>query len=425
MKILFSMLFFFLIHFHLQSSSDRILSLQGLKILDVEQYSVYIPISKDSQPTQLFYWLVKNSQHKSNTPIVLWLNGGPGASSLYGFFMENGPYEIKNNGVLIPRKYSLHHFVDYLAIDQPAGVGLSVGNKQSYRNESDAMNQLYYALKVFIQRYPDYAHRQWYVAGESYAAKYIPQLAIRILEDKQIDLKGILLGDPWISPKLQQKANIDYAYCHGLIDDKDRQVVAELYAKCAQAIDAAFPSSRKANQVCGKIQEFIAAKSGGLNLGNISTGKEKNDQFLVHYLDRKDVRRAIHVSPEAKSFSTFDALASDILEVGEQDSVTDLLQKILNSGVKVLIYNGLEDGKDSNFLSTILLLQELSWHGKEQFLASSTCVWREKNDVAGYVKSSHSLMQVKVRGAGHLAPIDQPYRIWSLFQKFIENKPLC
>lgn len=425
MKLLLGLLFFFLIPFHLQANSDRILSLPGLKALDVEQYSGYLPVTNNSNSTQLFYWLVKNSQHKSNAPIVLWLNGGPGASSLYGFFLENGPYAIKDNGELVPRKYSLHHFADYLVIDQPASVGLSVGNKHSYQNESEAMNQLYNSLKTFVQRYPEYQHRQWYLAGESYAGKYIPQLAIRMLNDKKIDLKGILLGDPWVNPKLQQKANIDYAYYHGLIDDKDKEIVTNLYKRCVKSIDEAFPSSRKANQECGKIQEFIVKKTGGLNLANIFTGKEKNDESLVYYLNRKDVRHAIHVSPEAASYSTFNSLAADILEIGEQDSVSDLLQKVLNSGVRVLIYNGLEDGKDCNFLSTILLLQKLSWSDKQQFLSAPTCIWRLQNDVAGFVKSSYALTQVKVRGAGHLAPIDQPQRIWTLFDNFIENKPFC
>ncbi len=100
MKPLLSLLFFFIISFPLQANSDRILSLPGLKKLNAEQFSGYLSVSKDSQSTQLFYWLVKNAQNKPNAPIVLWLNGGPGASSLYGFFMENGPYEIKDNGTL-------------------------------------------------------------------------------------------------------------------------------------------------------------------------------------------------------------------------------------------------------------------------------------------------------------------------------------
>jgi hypothetical protein len=45
--------------------------------------------------------------------------------------------------------------------------------------------------------------------------------------------------------------------------------------------------------------------------------------------------------------------------------------------------------------------------------------------VAGYAKKAAGLTQVKIRNAGHLAPIDQPARLYDLFTRFISNKPLC
>lgn len=59
-------------------------------------YSGTIQTQKASNHN-LFYWLFKN-QVKVNAPLVLWLNGGPGSSSMFGLFVENGPLRVSRNG---------------------------------------------------------------------------------------------------------------------------------------------------------------------------------------------------------------------------------------------------------------------------------------------------------------------------------------
>jgi carboxypeptidase C (cathepsin A) len=34
-----------------------------------------------------------------NVPLVIWLNGGPGATSMFGLFVENGPLRVKRTGL--------------------------------------------------------------------------------------------------------------------------------------------------------------------------------------------------------------------------------------------------------------------------------------------------------------------------------------
>jgi carboxypeptidase C (cathepsin A) len=409
-----------------QIPKDQILELPGLGKLTDLQYAGFLPISEKPKQGQLFYWLDKKKNSDAKTPLILWLNGGPGAASLYGFFMENGPFYVNEQGGLSPRTKGLNQIADYLVIDQPAGVGYSQGNPKSYQNEAQAIDQLFYALQQLFKTYPELSHKDFYLAGESYAGKYLPQLASRLMENNNpYHLQGMILGDPWINPKLQQQANIDYAYYHGLIDADDRQQVQALYQICAEEIDKKSPSSRLANKACSKIQEFITERAGGLNLVNIYTGKEVDDKPMVKYLNREDVRLALHIPKHAPKFATFSELAADMLEIGEQDSVMPICNELLKKGLRILIYNGLEDGKDCNFLSTNLLFNDLSWPGKKKFSQAPTNVWKLNGQVAGYAKESKLLTQVKIRGAGHLAPIDQPERVMDIFKHFINEENLC
>lgn len=409
-----------------QNQNNKIDALPGFGKLTDLQYAGFLPISEKPKQGQLFYWLVKKKNSNESTPLVLWLNGGPGAASLYGFFMENGPFYVNNKAGLSLRNQSLNLIADYLVIDQPAGVGYSQGNPNSYQSEAQAIDQLFFALKEFFKTYPELSKRSFYLAGESYAGKYLPQLASRLLANNNpYHLQGMILGDPWINPKLQQQANIDYAYYHGLIDADDREQVSELYKQCAAEIDKKFPSTRRANKVCSKIQDFITERAGGINLVNIYTGEELDDKSMVNYLNRGDVRQALHIPKHAAKFSTFSELAADMLEIGEQDSVAAICNDLLSKGLRILIYNGLEDGKDCNFLSINLLIRDLNWPGKKKFLKAQTNVWKLNGKVAGYAKESKYLTQVKVRGAGHLAPIDQPERVMDIFKHFMNQEKLC
>ena len=45
----------------------------------------------------LFYWLFKNLADAS-LPLVLWINGGPGSSSMFALFLENGPLRVNKTG---------------------------------------------------------------------------------------------------------------------------------------------------------------------------------------------------------------------------------------------------------------------------------------------------------------------------------------
>jgi serine carboxypeptidase-like clade I len=43
---------------------------------------------------KLYYWMVTSERDAAKDPVVLWLTGGPGCSSLDALIYENGPFKL-------------------------------------------------------------------------------------------------------------------------------------------------------------------------------------------------------------------------------------------------------------------------------------------------------------------------------------------
>ena len=55
----------------------------------------------------------------SSAPVLLWLNGGPGVSSLIGMFVENGPFLVDENCKLEDNPWTWNSKYHMLYIDNP------------------------------------------------------------------------------------------------------------------------------------------------------------------------------------------------------------------------------------------------------------------------------------------------------------------
>ncbi|KAI3396410.1 hypothetical protein diail_12218 [Diaporthe ilicicola] len=101
----------------------------------VKSYSGYVHLPPNSlnekgesqnYPINTFFWFIESRKDPHNAPLSIWLNGGPGASSLLGMLSENGPCAINddsNSTTLNP--WSWNNEVNVLYIDQPVQVGFS------------------------------------------------------------------------------------------------------------------------------------------------------------------------------------------------------------------------------------------------------------------------------------------------------------
>lgn len=85
-----------------------------------ESYSGYLTVNETCD-SNLFFWYFKAKVNPDSAPLVLWLQGGPGASSMFGLFTENGPFSVSKKLKLIKRPYSWHLNHHLIYIDNPVG----------------------------------------------------------------------------------------------------------------------------------------------------------------------------------------------------------------------------------------------------------------------------------------------------------------
>ena len=120
----------------------------------------------DIKEGKIYYLLFRSRSKNPNAPLVLWLTGGPGCSSMVANYYENGPLKLDINGKPYINKYSWNTQVDLLFVDQPVGTGFSSVKRLQYtRSEDDVAEDFYEFLTKFINNFPGYKDRPFYVTG--------------------------------------------------------------------------------------------------------------------------------------------------------------------------------------------------------------------------------------------------------------------
>lgn len=175
-----------------------------------ESYAGLMPISSDpKEERKLFFWFFPAQDPKHGTKdITLWLNGGPGCSSLAGLLTENGPFLWQDGEAApYPNPYSWNKLTNMIWVEQPVGTGFSQG-KPSIKDEHDLADQFAGFWKNFITTF-GFENADMYLTGESYAGRYVPYIAKNFLDQKDsqhYNLKGISINNPTIGDALIQFA---------------------------------------------------------------------------------------------------------------------------------------------------------------------------------------------------------------------------
>ncbi len=91
----------------------------------------------------------------------------------------------------------------------------------------------------------------------------------------------------------------------------------------------------------------------------------------------------------------------------------------------MLIYNGALDLICGAPL-TERYLPLLEWAGAAAWQQTPRSLWHDTSypggAIAGYFRGTANLLQVVIRGAGHMAPTDQPTRSLDMMSRFIDGR---
>lgn len=454
-------------------AADEVTNIPGYGQPPSRQYSGLIPADA-ANTTYLHYWYVESYNSPDKAPLLLWLNGGPGCSSLEGYLFENGPLhftgtKVNNLPTLEKNPYTWVSFANVLYLESPAGVGFSyyVNGSTSTTDEITSQNNYYFLLN-FFKSYPELAKLDFYITGESYAGIYIPTLVDRIrlgneAGNPKINLIGFAVGNGCWGNEVGACAfynndpvfiALDFFHGHAFISEPSWAVVLKtcgnvsnpnITNECLNAANEALNDFANAPyniyniyNDCPNLLETERAPSGLSHWlserenrkGHKHEAKKNivkkskyqvstpdfctSPQLAETWLVAPDVQKALHTGPaNVSSWSICSGIDYD-KTVG---SLLPLYPTLI-SNYRTLIFSGDVD-------ACVPYVGSEAWvRGLDYPVTSAWAPWTINDQVAGYrvgYKAPYGFDFITVKGSGHMVPQYQPAAALAMITSWING----
>ncbi|PQE13155.1 Carboxypeptidase Y -like A protein [Rutstroemia sp. NJR-2017a BBW] len=403
----------------------------------VKQYSGYLDDEENDK--HLFYWFFESRNDPKNDPVVLWLNGGPGCSSLTGLFLELGPSSIDKNLKLHNNPYSWNANASVIFLDQPVNVGYSYSGG-SVSNTIAAGKDVYALLTLFFKQFPEYATQDFHIAGESYAGHYIPVFTSEILSHKKrnINLKSILIGNGLTDGLTQYEHYRPMACGKGgypaVLDSSECQAMDNALPRCQSLIQNCYDSQSVWSCVPASIYCNNAMigpyQRTGQNVYDIRGKCEDSSNlcysalgWISEFLNKPEVQKELGVEVSSYDSCNFDINRNFLFQGDWMQPFHRLVPSIIEE-IPVLIYAGDAD-YICNWLGNQAWTEALEWPGQKDFNAAKTKDLKlESGEKTGTFKSSGNFTFARIFGAGHMVPMDQPEASLDFLNKWLNDYTL-
>lgn len=252
-------------------------------------------------------------------------------------------------------------------------------------------------------------------------------------------LKGLLIGNGWISPYDQSPSYFEFSKAAGLIKEgtEDYREIEALNSVCLAALED--PHSKEMVNI-GQCESVLH----GITHLRSDEGKCVNtydvrleDSFpacgmnwppdlvdITSYLRRQDVREALHVNPaKTAGWTECNSAVSSTFRASHSTPGVRLLPALLESDVNVLLFSGDQD-LICNHLGTENLIHNMNWKGATGF-ETDPGVWAPRHDwsfegePAGLYQYARNLTYVLFYNASHMVPFDQPRQSRDMLDRFM------
>ncbi|KAI1151556.1 Alpha/Beta hydrolase protein [Nemania diffusa] len=440
----------------------------------VKSYSGYADVGENEH---IFFWFFEaRDVDPTSAPLTVWINGGPGSSSMIGLFEELGPCRVDPEGKVYSNPYSWSNVSNLLFVDQPSQVGFSYSypvdayatdngivvlpdavcpeyapkdscGTYAYPNITLTANStpsaapnFWKTLQGFMGAFPQYARKGFHFATESYGGHYGPIFNKYIEEQnahlprhaKKINLETVLIGNGWYDPVVQYQAYYNFTvfpgntYDYAPFDESNAQMFYNnLYGK-GNCYDRLLDCKRTGdNAICRNADNFCAYLVESVY--DDVLGRDEYDMreltpdpfpygFYVDYLNTPAVQAAIgaftNFSSNGAVGEAFDGTGDDAREIG----TVEALRYLVSRGVTVGLYAGDAD-YNCNWLGSEVVSAAVAAPG---YAAAGYRDLRTSDGaVHGQVRQAGRFSFTRVYESGHEVPFYQPLAALEYFARAI------
>uniref|UniRef100_A0A0D9W7C3 Carboxypeptidase n=1 Tax=Leersia perrieri TaxID=77586 RepID=A0A0D9W7C3_9ORYZ len=430
---------------------DLVIGLPGQPKVGFRHYAGYVGVGSGGSGKALFYWFFEAEKESDKKPLLLWLNGA----------------------------------VNLLFLEAPVGVGFSYTNRTSdLRRLGDRVTaqDSYSFLLNWLNKFPEFKNRDFYIAGESYAGHYVPQLAELIYDgnkrasgDGVINIKGFMIGNAVLNDATDQMGMVEYAWSHAIISDELYSVVRrecdsfkeeedggkpgkgcspavraflrayddiDIYSIYTPTCLSSSGSSARRRRSPGLVAapRLFSKHEAWRRMQRVPAGYDPcTEEYVKGYFNREDVQRALHANRTGLSYPY--SPCSEVISKWNDSPATVLpiLKKLMGAGLRIWVYSGDTDGRVP-VTSTRYSLNTMRLRPRERRRTvggnngddsgveaelGGWHAWYDRQQVGGWaVEYEEGLTLVTVRGAGHQVPLFAPRRSLNMLYHFLRGSSL-